>query len=156
MAIQMNSENFGDCKRFSAIFVAEWRQLTVAAILGVTLAACAGLGGITKDSSEEAKKAAVTKRAQERWDLIIAGKITPVYEMMSAGSKARMNEEDFRRRARLSGFKEAKVEAVTCEPDLCKVEVRTTLDHRLMKGLPFQVSETWVLEKGEYWYVWPL
>jgi len=36
------------------------------------------------------------------------------------------------------------------------VTVRATLDHRLMKGLPLPVTETWVLEKGEYWYVWPL
>jgi hypothetical protein len=25
-----------------------------------------------------------------------------------------------------------------------------------MKGLPLPVTETWVLENGEYWYVWPL
>ena len=152
----MNSEFFGSGKRFTTQSVAGWRQLTVLAILGVTLTACAGLGGISKDSSEEAKQAAATKRAQERWALIIAGKIAPAYEMSSSGTKARMNEEDFRRKARLSGFKDAKVESVTCEPELCKVAVMTTLDHRLMKGIPLPVTETWVLEKGEYWYVWPM
>ena len=150
----MNSEFFGSGKRFSTQFVAGWRQLTVLAILGVTLSGCAGLGGVTIDSSEEAKQAAATKRAQERWALIIAGKIAAAYEMSSAGTKARMNEEDFRRKARLSGFKEAKVESVTCEPELCKVAVMTTLDHRLMKGVRNTLRENWVIEDGQVWYVW--
>jgi len=23
-----------------------------------------------------------------------------------------------------------------------------------MKGIPFELTEAWVLEKGQYWYIW--
>jgi hypothetical protein len=143
-------------RRFSAKFVARWRQLTAVAVVGVTLAACAGFGGVNKDSPDPEKQAAASARSMERWQAIIAGDVPKAYGYMSTGSKARLSIEDFRRKARLTGFKQATVESVVCEPELCKVTVRTTLDHRLMKDLALPVTETWVLEKGEYWYVWPL
>ena len=152
----MKHHEHAAARRFSVDFVARWRQLTAVAVVGVTLVACAGMGGITKDSPEQAKQAAASQRSMERWQAIIAGDITKAYGYMSTGSKARLSAEDFRRKARLAGFKSATVEAVVCEPELCKVTVRTVLDHRLMKDLPLPVTETWVLEKGEYWYVWPL
>ena len=143
-------------KRFSTDSVVRWRQLTASAILGVTLAACAGLGGIAMDAPEPVKQAAAAKRAEARWAAILAGDLPTIYSFMSASSKSRLTQEDFRRRARLTGFSVAKVDSVTCEPELCKVNIVMTLDHRKMKGLPLAVTETWLLENGEYWYVWPL
>lgn len=143
-------------KLFSPDFVARWRQLTVSAIVGGTLVACAGMGGVAKDAPEAVKKAAVTERVQERWKAIIASDAEKSYSYFSPGSKASTSLEMYRKKARLTGFRAADIEYVVCEPELCKVTVRTTLDHRLMKGIPMSVTETWVLEKGEYWYVWPL
>jgi hypothetical protein len=152
----MNQRLFDIRKLFSPRFVARWRQLTVSAIVGGTLVACAGMGGVAKDSPEDVKKAAVTQRVQERWKAIIASDAEKSYSYFSPGSKASTSLDQYKKKARLTGFREAQVENVVCEPELCKVTMRTTLDHRLMKGIPLPVTETWVLEKGEYWYVWPL
>jgi len=143
-------------KLITGDFVAGWRQLTVLAIVGGTLVACAAVGGVAKDSPEDVKKAAVTQRVQERWKAIIASDAEKSYSYFSPGSKASTSFDAYKSKARLSGFREAEIEKVVCEPELCKVTVRATLDHRLMKGIPLPVTETWVLEKGEYWYVWPL
>lgn len=136
--------------------VANWRQLTVAAIFGVTLAACAGLGGVTKDSPDSEKVAAVTQQVEARWVALIAGDIAKSYSFMSTGSQASVSPELYRAKARLSGFTAAKIEKVVCEPEICKVSVRVTLDTRRMKGLPIPETETWILEGGKYRYVSPL
>jgi hypothetical protein len=44
--------------------------------------------------------------------------------------------------------------SAVCEAEICKVKLTVTLDHRLMKGIPLDVEESWVLENGQYWYVW--
>jgi hypothetical protein len=136
--------------------VANWRQLTVAAIFSVTLAACAGLGPITKDSPNDAKVAAVTKQVEARWAAKIDGDVPKQYSYMSTGSKATLSIEQYRAKARLTGFRAAKIENVVCEPEICKVSLRITLDTKRMKGLPLPETETWILEGGEYRYVWPM
>lgn len=137
-------------------FVVNWRQLTVTAIFGVTLAACAGLGGVTKDSPESVKVAAVTKQVEARWDALIGGDVPKSYSFLSTGSKATLSLDLYKVKARLSGFRAARIEKVVCEPEICKVSLRVTLDTKRMKGLPMPETETWILEGGEYRYVWPL
>lgn len=136
--------------------VADWRQLTVAAIFSVTLAACAGLAPITRDSPNDAKVAAVTRQVEARWAAMIAGDVPKSYSFMSTGSKAALSIDEYKVKARLVGFRKAKIEKVVCEPEICKVSLRITLDTRKMKGLPLPETETWILEGGEYRYVWPL
>ncbi|MGH7485048.1 MAG: hypothetical protein ACREMY_05490, partial [bacterium] len=75
---------------------------------------------------------------------------------LSTGSKATVSFNLYKAKARLSGFRDAKIEKVVCEPEICKVSMRVTLDTKKMKGLPMPETETWILEGGEYRYVWPL
>ena len=140
----------------SSHFVANWRQLTLTGIFGVTLAACAGLGMLSKDSPEDVKVAAVTKQVHARWDALIAGDKEKSYSFLSTGSKATGSLDLYKTKARLTGFKAAKVEKVVCGQETCKVSMRVTLDTRRMKGLPLPETETWILEGGEYRYVWLL
>jgi hypothetical protein len=142
-------------QRLSLRSVADWRQLTGAAIIGVTLAACAGTGTISTDSPSDAKQAAVTKRANERWQAIVGGNVDASYAMLSAGSKATTSPEVYRKKARLKGFTEGVVQSATCTSEICTVNVRLVLDTAKMKGLKVEEKETWILEKGEYWYVFP-
>jgi hypothetical protein len=141
---------------FPAKPVVGWRQLTVAAFFGVTLAACSGLGGVTKDSPEEAKVAAVTKQVEARWDALIAGDVQKSYSFLSAGSKASTSLDLYKAKARLSGFRAAKIEKIACGQEICKVSMQVTIDTKRMKGLPLPETETWILEGGEYRYVWLL
>ena len=126
----------------------------VAVSAGLVLARCATVGGVTAESPQEVKQAAVTERAKARWQAVIDGEVEKAYGFLSPGSKTVTSLENYRTRARLTGFRAADIESVACETEACKVKVRVVLDHRLMKGLQVPVEETWVLENGQYWYVW--
>jgi hypothetical protein len=128
----------------------------VAVSVGVMLAGCATVGGVTVESPLQVKQAAVTERAKARWQAVIDGDVEKAYGFLSPGSKTVTSLENYRARARLTGFRAADIESVACETEACKVKVRVLLDHRLMPGLPIAAEETWVLENGQYWYVWRL
>jgi hypothetical protein len=133
-----------------------WIRGVAAAVASLVLAGCATTGRVTAESPPAEKQAAVTERAKARWQAIIDGDVEKAYGFLSPGSKALTSIERYRSRARLTGFRAADVESVACETESCKVNVRVTLDHRLMKGLQVPVEETWVLDNGQYWYVWRL
>jgi hypothetical protein len=153
VAIQGNVEVWGKgIARFGRVL---WVR-GVAASAGLMLVACSTLGGVTAESPPAVKQAAVTERAKARWQAVINGEVVKAYGFLSPGSKAVTSLENYWTRARLRGFRAADIESVACETEICKVKVRVTLDHRLMKGLPLSVEETWVLENGDYWYVWLL
>lgn len=153
MAIQGNAVVWGKgIARFGRM-VLPW---CVAVVAGLMLAACATTGGVTAESPLEVKQAAVTERVKARWQAVIDGDAARAYGFLSPGSKAVTSLENYKARARLTGFRSADVESVACETEACKVQIRVTLDHRLMKGIPASVEETWVLENGRYWYVWRL
>ena len=128
----------------------------VAVTAGLVLAGCATVGGVTAESPPEVKQAAVTERVKARWQAVIDGDTEKAYGFLSPGSKAVTTYDGYRAKARLTGFRAADVESVACETEACKVKVRVVLDHRLMKGLSVPAEETWVLENGQYWYVWRL
>jgi hypothetical protein len=136
--------------QFTRENVAGWRQLTVAAVFGVTLAACAGL---TKDSPDEMKVAAVRKQVEGRWAALMAGDAEKAYSYLSTGSKATNPLELYKRKARLSGFREATIDTVDCGQELCRVTMHVKIDTKRVKGLPMPETETWILEGGEYRYV---
>ena len=141
---------------FAPLSVAGWRQLTVSAILGVTLAACAGVGGVSKDSPDDIKVAAVTRQVNARYQALVAGDVQKSYDFLSSGSKATTSLDLYRAKARVSGVRKGEVEKVECGQETCKVSVRVTIDTSRMKGLPLPVTETWILEGGEYRFVFLL
>jgi len=141
---------------FSVENVAGWRQLTVAAIFGVTLAACASLGSVSSKSPDDVKVAAVTKQVEGRWKALIDGDVEKSYGYLSSGSKATTTLDRYKVKARLTGFRAYKIEKVDCGQETCKVSLRVTLDTRRMKGLPLPETETWILEGGEYRFVFLL
>ena len=51
-------------------------------------------------------------------------------------------------------WRQAKVEKVECEAEVCRVELQITLDHKLMKGIQTPLNESWIIEKGSAWYVY--
>ena len=153
MAIQAKTGVWG---KGNARFGQKVRAGAFAAVVGLLLAACATPGGVTVESPQDVKIAAVTARAKARWQAVIDGNAEGAYGFLSPGSKAVTSFERYRARARLAGFRSADIESVECETEVCKVSLRVTLDHRLMSGLSVPVEETWVLENGQYWYVWRL
>ena len=128
----------------------------VATLIGSMLTACATFpfGGVTAESPPELKQKAAVERSGARWRAVAEGNVEKSYEFLSSGSKAASSIAIYGGRARLTGFRSADVLSAVCEAETCKVRVNVILDHRLMKGIPFELEENWVLEKGQYWYVW--
>ena len=122
--------------------------------LAVAVAGCATMGGLTQDSSPEAKRAVVTQRVQARWAALIDGNLDLAYTFLSPASREIVSLASYKSQARGSGYKAIKVESVECEAAVCKVELTLTYDHRLMKGLMTPVREAWVIDEGKAWYVW--
>jgi len=126
----------------------------IAIAILVAVAGCAAVGGLTKDSSPEAKRAAVSERVMARWEALIEGNLDAAYTYLSPASREILSLASYKAQARGSGFRAAKVDSVECEGAVCKVRVFVTYDHRLMKGLMTPLNEKWVIDEGKAWYVW--
>jgi hypothetical protein len=138
--------------------VAIWRHIVAGVVAMAVLAGCASVpgGGLSSASPAEVKAAAVTERSNARWQAIVKGDYQTAYDMMSDASRKAVTLERFRGRSRSVAFRDAKVQKVSCEADSCKVDVFVTYDHPKIKGVGFPAIETWVIERGTFWYVDPI
>jgi len=122
--------------------------------LAVAVASCATVGGLTQESSPEAKRAAVTERVKARWGALIDGNLDLAYTYLSPASREILSLAAYKQQARGSGYRAIKVESVECDGAVCNVRLMLTYDHRLMKGLMTPLDEKWVIDEGKAWYVW--
>jgi hypothetical protein len=136
-------------KRLAALLAAG----TAATVL---LGGCAGIAGfgISKDSDPAAKQKVVAQRAEARWQSLIKGDLDAAYAYLSEGSKATTSLAVYKSKIRPGLWRQAKVEKVECEAEVCKVQMQITLDHKLMKGIETPLNESWIIEKGSAWYVY--
>jgi hypothetical protein len=126
-----------------------------------TVAACAGMGGVTKDSPPEVKAAAVRERSQARWQALIKGDLDAAYAYMSPASRAVTSIEAYRRQVRPGLWREVRIDSVECEAELCNVKLQLTYDiprgpmsPKAVTGIDTPVSERWVIENGSAWFVY--
>ncbi len=45
---------------------------------------------------------------------------------------------------------------MTCEAETCLVKLLITYDAQMMKEVHSPLEESWVIDKGQAWYVWLL
>ena len=126
------------------------RRLSCAA-LGVGLAACAS---VSVDSPPEAKQKLVAERAQARWELLLKGDVDGAYQYLSVGSKAGTPLALYKAKVKPGLWRQAKVDKVDCEAEVCKVWMLVTYDYKRMKGIETPFPETWIIENGTVWYVY--
>jgi hypothetical protein len=120
-----------------------------------TAVGCATVGtGIAPDASPEAMRDAVRERSEARWQVLLKRDYAAAYEFFSPGSRQQLSLSAFEAKMKGVDFRGVKVEAVECEGETCKVRISITYDHRLMKGVVTPAGETWIIEKGQAWYVW--
>ncbi len=141
---------------FSLPKMAGWMPVVVASMV----AACAGIGGVRKDSTPEVKAAAVKERSQARWQALIKGDLDAAYAYLSPASKAVTPIESYRRQIRPGLWREVKINSVECEAELCSVKLQLTYDiprgpmsPKPVKGIETPLTERWVIEDGSAWYV---
>lgn len=132
-----------------------WSRVAVplaAVLVAASLAGCASMAG--KDMAPEAKQALVTERINARWDLLIKGDLDEAYKFLSAGSQEAMSLKVYKAKVKPGMWRAVKVDSMDCEAEICQVKMTLTYDHRLMKGVQTPFQETWILEKGNAWYVY--
>ena len=96
----------------------------------------------------------VRGRVTERWQALIAGDVERAYGFLSPASREVTSLAQYKARVKPEGFRNVKVESVDCQEDVCKVRVILTYDHRLMKAIETPLEESWILDKGRFWYVY--
>jgi hypothetical protein len=140
------------------IFVSGNGRQGIAVLLAVLLAAsvagCASMPGASKDLAPEAKRALVTERINARWDALIKGDLDQAYTFMSGGSREAMPLELYKVKIKPGMWRAVKIDSLQCEAEICQAKMTLTYDHRMMKGIQTPFEETWILEKGNAWYVY--
>jgi hypothetical protein len=124
-----------------------------AVLVAASLAGCASVSDGGKELTPEAKQALVTQRINARWDLLIKGNLEGAYEYMSAGSKEAIPFKVYKSKIKPGLWRAVKIDSMECGTDICQVKMTLTYDHQLMKGIQTPFQETWILEKGNAWYV---
>lgn len=156
---------FHSFRRISRIPVAVSRQgcRVLATVALVGLAACAstpGGGGATTGApaaaaaKPEAREALVTRRATERWNLLIKDDLDGAYQYMSPGSRETTTLDRYKLNTRRNAFREIKINSVTCDGDACTVKLMLTYDHQKMRGIVTPVTESWIVDGAQAWYVY--
>ena len=120
----------------------------------VLAAGLAGCATINVDSAPEEKAKVITQRAEARWELLIKGDVAGAYQYLSEGSKAATPLDEYKAKIKPGKWREAKVEKVECEREICRVSLQITYDMKLMKGIQTPLSERWIIENGSVWYVY--
>jgi hypothetical protein len=146
--------------RFRDGSVAEWQQkgrraAISLAILMVTGCAVSPNGDAPGGSAgNDARRELVTQRVKARWDALIKGDLQGSYAFLSPAARGAVPFEQYERNTRKEGFRDAKIDSLTCDADACRVKLSVTYDHKLMKGITTPIEETWVFDKGQAWYVY--
>ena len=129
----------------------EGRYLVV--VLAVLTAACSGLRA---DSPTEEKVKVVAERSAARWKAIIGKDFATAYDYMSPATRSTITPAGFKTVASRIAYRNAEVKEVTCDVETCRVKLIITYDAKIMAGVHTPLEESWIIEKGQAWYVWPL
>ncbi|MBT3011056.1 MAG: hypothetical protein KUF77_01765 [Candidatus Thiodiazotropha sp. (ex Lucina aurantia)] len=100
----------------------------------------------------------VAKRAQERWGLLIEGRVESAYEYLSTGYRQVTPFPHYQKTVKGVGiWKSAEVSEVSCESaEVCTavVDIRVVIRYPLMKGpveTGNQIKEKWVKDGDGNW-----
>jgi hypothetical protein len=134
--------------------VVKRRQVPIsrlALITSLALAGCAGMARLSADSSPEAKREAVSARAEARWQALIKGDLDAAYQYLSPGSRATIPLDVYKATHKVGLYRGAKVDSVACEAAACKVVMLIRYDFKSFKGVETRLTEQWVIEGGQAW-----
>jgi hypothetical protein len=146
-------------EQISTQTVAIWRHIRLGLALGIVvilIQACADLpfGTMSASTPAEQKSASVRERADLRWQALIRDDIPKAYAYLSPATRDVVTVDQYKAKVARGTFKAAKVDSVQCEAELCKVKIQLTYDRARMKGIVTPIDEIWILERGQFWYVY--
>ena len=117
------------------------------------MSGCAGVGGISADSPDQAKREAVAARAEARWQALIKGNLPAAYEYLSPATRATVPLDVYKAKHKAMLYRSANVESVDCVKDACTVRLRVIYDYRQFKGVATPLVEKWIIAQGQAWLV---
>ncbi|HKJ18049.1 MAG TPA: hypothetical protein VJ984_11910 [Xanthomonadales bacterium] len=119
----------------------------------VLLTACATTGGGSGGGP-------VAKRAQDRWDAVLANDFETAYQYYSPGFRSSQTRGDFELSMRLRKvqFRNADYQDQSCEEDVCTLKF--SVGYQIASPVPgletweskTTLEEKWVRTQGEWWY----
>jgi hypothetical protein len=116
---------------------------------------CANVGSSSNAVSEQASSVEklVKLRAQQRWDALMEGELNKAYALISPAGRAKLQAQDYRARVNTGHFRKALVQEASCQLDSCDVKV--SLDY-VVGGMSLKqtLSEIWILDEGNWWFVY--
>jgi ABC-type Fe3+-hydroxamate transport system substrate-binding protein len=119
---------------------------------------CANQQTATATSAESSKTAekAVVAKAQQRWNALLKFDYAEAYKFISPVGRSKMKVQDYLGRVNMGHMRKAVVQSASCEAEIC--EVKVALDYVVpVKGdIPVSqvVSESWILDEGNWWFVY--
>ncbi len=119
--------------------------------MALALSACANLEPNKPEDQ-------VRQRATERWQALIKGEFIRAYDYNTPGFKSVVTPDGFRNR--FGGavvWVSAEVVRVNCEDAVkcaatIKLAFKPTLNVRIKEPLINYLDETWLLDKGQWWF----
>lgn len=137
----------------------KWGFLSLSVALTVL-----GLAGCAATQSEPAAMPTrpdnmqVAKRAAERWQFLLAGKLDDAYSFLSPGKRSLLPLDQYRGEIKTGMWRNAKVESVDCvASDICKVTVLVSYEYRGKLKEPIEntrpLNEIWRYQHGDWWFV---
>lgn len=95
----------------------------------------------------------VMSRAQLRWNAIMAGDLNGAYTFISPAGRAKLQAQDYRARVNTVNFRKAVVKEAICQADSCDVKI--AFDY-VVGDIPLKqiLSEIWILDEGNWWFVY--
>jgi hypothetical protein len=146
-------------EQISSETVAIWRQIRRVFAMGIAailISGCSNMpfGTMSASTSAEQKAISVRERAEARWQALIRDDIPTAYSYLSPATRDVVTVDQYKAKTARGSFRAVKIDTVQCEAELCKVKVNLTYDRARMKGIVTPIDETWILERGQFWYVY--
>ena len=123
----------------------------------IVLSGCASTGSGPSvgaaDKAAETTTQKVLSRAQQRWDALVKSDIDRAYGFISPAGRSAMSVERYRPRVSAGGWRGAIAKDASCDAETCDVTVLIDITVVGVKtSVP--VKETWILEAGQWWFVY--
>ena len=120
------------------------------------LLGCAGVAPQSDSASRGAvsSESQVSAKAEARWQALIAKDLDKAYEFLSPGSKSAYTVQLYKGMIRPLDWRTGKALSASCEGEKCSVKVQITFFHQRAGGeLGTVLTETWIKDAGNWWYV---
>lgn len=154
----MNDSNSAKAGQREPFHIASTLRLLVLLVPMLLVSACATTGGGATSGAKNAGP--VVKRAEERWDAVLANDFEKAYEYYSPGFRSSQTRGEFELAMRLRKvqFSDAVYQEQSCETDVCTLKFR--VGYQIASPVPgletweskTTLEEKWVRTQGQWWY----